>query len=96
MGIKVKSYFFKLFIFLAGISGFKYKSICAELIELNRVVAKVNERVVTWGEIENAMTLLNFTETEKLSRANEFVDDLFKCNKIRADIGAPPRRASPI
>ena len=74
MGIKVKSYLFKLFIFLAGISGFKYKSICAELIELNRVVAKVNERVVTWGEIENAMTLLNFTETEKLSRANEFVD----------------------
>jgi len=38
------------------------------------VVAKVNERIVTWGEIENAMTLLNFTDQEKKLRANQFVD----------------------
>ena len=74
MGTKSKIYFFKSIIFLAGILGFQLISLSAELIELNRVVAKVNQRVVTWGEIENAMTLLNFTESEKNDRSNEFVD----------------------
>lgn len=74
MGTKSKIYFLKSITFLAGILGFQFISLSAELIELNRVVAKVNERVVTWGEIENAMTLLNFTESEKNDRANEFVD----------------------
>ena len=46
----------------------------AELIEINRVVAKVNDRVVTWGEIEGPMDRLNFSEEEKKSRASEFVD----------------------
>ncbi len=46
----------------------------AELIEINRVTAKVNDRIVTWGEIERAMDRLNFTEEEKKKRANEFVD----------------------
>ena len=46
----------------------------AELIEINRVVAKVNDRIVTWGEIENPMTRLNFSEEEKKNRASEFVD----------------------
>lgn len=65
MGTKSKIYFLKSIIFLAGILGFQFISLGAELIELNRVVAKVNERVVTWGEIENAMALLNFTDSEK-------------------------------
>ena len=46
----------------------------AELIEINRVVAKVNDRIVTWGEIEIPMTRLNFSEEEKKKRASEFVD----------------------
>jgi parvulin-like peptidyl-prolyl isomerase len=45
----------------------------AELIEINRVTAKVNDRIVTWGEIERAMDRLNFTEEEKKKRASEFV-----------------------
>ena len=45
----------------------------AELIEINRVVAKVNDRIVTWGEIDNAMTRLNFSEQEK-KNALEFVE----------------------
>ena len=27
----------------------------SELIEINRVTAKVNDRIVTWGEIQRAM-----------------------------------------
>ena len=46
----------------------------AELIEINRVTAKVNDRIVTWGEIERAMDRLNFTDEEKKKRATEFVD----------------------
>ena len=45
----------------------------AELIEINRVTAKVNDRIVTWGEIERAMDRLNFTDEEKKKRAAEFV-----------------------
>ena len=74
MGTKFKTYSLNKIIFLAGIFGFQFISVGAELIELNRVVAKVNDRVVTWGEIENAMTLLNFTDNEKIDRANDFVD----------------------
>ncbi len=44
------------------------------LIEINRVVAKVNDRIVTWGEIQNAMNLLSFTDQEKKERSSEFVD----------------------
>ena len=49
-------------------------SLRAELIEINRVVAKVNERIVTWGEIDSAMTRLNFSDEERAQRAPEFVD----------------------
>ena len=45
-----------------------------ELIEINRVTAKVNDRIVTWGEIERAMDRLNFTDEEKKLRASEFVE----------------------
>jgi peptidyl-prolyl cis-trans isomerase SurA len=45
-----------------------------ELIEVNRVVARVNGEVITWGEIELALQKLNFSEKEKLQRASEFVD----------------------
>ena len=48
--------------------------VLGELIEINRVVAKVNDRIVTWGEIEVPMTRLNFSEEEKKNRASEFVD----------------------
>ena len=65
---------FKIILFLAGYLGLQFNLHSKELIELNRVVAKVNERIVTWGEIEKAMTLLNFTDQEKKDRANEFVD----------------------
>ena len=44
------------------------------LIEINRVAAKVNNEIVTWGEIDRAMTSLNFTNSEKKERAPEFVD----------------------
>ena len=43
----------------------------SELIEVNRVVARVNDEVVTWGEIEMAMEKLNFPESERLKRAEE-------------------------
>ncbi|MEC7402059.1 MAG: hypothetical protein VX821_08680, partial [Verrucomicrobiota bacterium] len=41
---------------------------------MNRIVAKVNDRIVTWGEIAKAMDRLNFSESEKKRRASEFVD----------------------
>ena len=44
------------------------------LVEINRVAAKVNNEIVTWGEIDRAMTSLNFTSSEKKDRASEFVD----------------------
>ena len=44
------------------------------LIEINRVAAKVNNEIVTWGEIDRAMTSLNFTNSEKKERAPEFID----------------------
>ena len=74
MGTKTKRTSFKIAgIFIIGL--FWHAQLhSTELVELNRVVAKVNERVVTLGEIENAMTLLNFTDQEKKARANEFVD----------------------
>ena len=46
----------------------------SELIEVNRVVARVNDEIVTWGEIEMAMEKLNFPESERLKRAEEFID----------------------
>ena len=46
---------------------FGYHSVSADdhLIEINRVAAKVNNEIVTWGEIDRAMTSLNFTNSEK-------------------------------
>ncbi|SVC68271.1 uncharacterized protein METZ01_LOCUS321125, partial [marine metagenome] len=46
----------------------------AELVEINRVMAKVEDRIVTQGEIDKAMNLLNFTDAEKSDRSKEFVD----------------------
>lgn len=45
-----------------------------ELVEINRIVAKVNDRIITWGEIERKMDHLNFSEKEKKKRADEFVN----------------------
>jgi peptidyl-prolyl cis-trans isomerase SurA len=74
MGIRINGMSLKVFLTLAGFLGIHHQVVAADLVELNRVVAKVNNRVVTWGEIEKAMNLLNFTENEKQDRANEFVD----------------------
>ncbi len=46
----------------------------AELVEINRVMAKVEDRIVTQGEIDKAMNLLNFTDAERSDRSKEFVD----------------------
>ena len=63
----------RLFFIIVG-SGFGYLNAEDELIEINRIVARINDRVITWGEIELAMEKLNFSEKEKLQRAREFVD----------------------
>ena len=62
---------FSVFVVFFANSGQTFGS---ELIEVNRVVAKVNDRIVTWGEIQSAMNLLSFTDKEKKERAGEFVD----------------------
>ena len=49
----------------------------SELIEINRVTAKVNDRIVTWGEIQRAMDRLNFTDEEKRpERRNSWMEKL--------------------
>ena len=50
----------------------------SELIEVNRVVAQVNDEVVTWGEIEMAMEKLNFPESERLKRAEAEINKVKK------------------
>ena len=57
-----------------AVFGLMVQSVAAKLMEVNRVVARVNNEVITWGEIELAMDKLNFSEEEKLLRAQEFVD----------------------
>jgi parvulin-like peptidyl-prolyl isomerase len=74
MGMKHLNFFVSKSLLFASTATLFAHCLSAELIEINRVVAKVNERVVTWGEIENTMTRMNFSETEKKSRATEFVD----------------------
>ena len=49
-------------------------SLKADLVEINRVMAKVEDRIVTRGEVDKAMDMLNFTKAEKDTRAKEFVD----------------------
>lgn len=46
----------------------------AELVEINRVLAKVEDRIVTQGEINKAMDLLDYSPEEKKLREKEFVD----------------------
>lgn len=83
MGIKTKRIAFKISLSITALLCFQTFLTGAELIELNRVVAKVNERVVTWGEIENAMTLLNFTEQEKkLGLMNLLMVKLIDCSPL--------------
>ncbi len=45
-----------------------------EPIEINRIVARVNDRIITLGEIDRAMDRMNFTDTEKTKRLPDFVD----------------------
>ena len=73
MGIKLNNTFYFGGI-LTVLVTFLSSGLSAELIEINRVTAKVNDRIVTWGEIERAMDRLNFTDEEKKQRATEFVD----------------------
>lgn len=74
MGIKTIKTFARKTLFFASVLSLSAHFLNAELIEINRVVAKVNERIVTWGEIDNAMTRLNFSDQEKKKRTNEFVE----------------------
>ncbi len=74
MGIKSINSFARKASILAVTVGLSSNLALAELIEINRVVAKVNDRIVTWGEIDAPMTRLNFSEEEKKNRASEFVD----------------------
>ena len=62
-----KGLFFVFFVSFSVLSG-------AQLVEVNRIVARVNNQVITWGEIELAMKKLNFSEKEMSLRAQEFVD----------------------
>ena len=71
----------KIFGNLIFISATAYLALCSSLLgnvdklqEINRVVAKVNGRIITWGEIERKMDQLNFSEREKKQRAEEFVN----------------------
>ena len=73
MGIKLNNIFYFGGILTVMVT-FLSSGLSAELIEINRVTAKVNDRIVTWGEIERAMDRLNFTDEEKKQRAAEFVD----------------------
>ena len=73
MGIKLNNIFYFGGILTVMVT-FLSSGLSAELIEINRVTAKVNDRIVTWGEIERAMDRLNFTDEEKKQRATEFVD----------------------
>ena len=63
MGIKTIKTLSRKSLFFASATAF-VQCLNAELIEINRVVAKVNDRIVTW-EIDNAMTRLNFSDQEK-------------------------------
>ena len=45
-----------------------------EPIEINRIVARVNDRIITLGEIDRAMDRMNFTDAEKTKRLPDFVD----------------------
>mgnify|MGYP003735637155 FL=1 len=74
MGIKMINSFARKASFVGVIATLPFNLALAELIEINRVVAKVNDRVVTWGEIEAPMDRLNWSEEEKKNRASEFVD----------------------
>ena len=40
-----------------------------ELVEINRIVAKVNDRIITWGEIERKMAQ-SIAENPKLFAQN--------------------------
>jgi len=74
MGIKLsKTSARRTLLFASLVSSF-FHCLNAELIEINRVVAKVNDRIVTMGEIDNAMNRLNFSDQEKKKRTSEFVE----------------------
>jgi len=71
----------KIFGNIIFISATAYLGLCSSLLgnvdklqEINRVVAKVNGRIITWGEIERKMDQLNFSEREKKQRAEDFVN----------------------
>ncbi len=74
MGIKTIKTLSRKSLFFALAAALSAQCLDAELIEINRVVAKVNDRIVTWGEIDNAMTRLNFSDQEKKKRTSEFVE----------------------
>ena len=72
---KINSFFKHLVLIVGGfISGYQLLSADDNLIEINRIAAKVNNQIVTWGEIKRAMEQLNFTESEMRERAPDFIN----------------------
>ena len=46
-----------------------------KLVEINRIVAQVEGKVITQGELDRVLDLLNLSEAEKRKRRQEFVDN---------------------
>ena len=46
-----------------------------KLVEINRLVAQVEDRVITQGELDRVLELLNLSEEEKKKRSQEFIEN---------------------
>ena len=46
-----------------------------KLVEINRVVAQVDDKVITQGELDRVLELLKLSEQEKKNRAREFIEN---------------------
>lgn len=46
-----------------------------KLVEINRVVAQVDDKVITQGELDRVLELLKLSEQEKKDRAREFIEN---------------------
>ena len=46
-----------------------------KLVEINRVVAQVDDNVITQGELDRVLDLLKLSDQEKKDRAREFIEN---------------------
>ena len=46
----------------------------AELIEVNRVVGRVNDQIITQGEIDLVMNKINLTNTQKQTESQKLIE----------------------